>query len=284
MQVYISTINFRSKPLVQIMCELDRLDYPRVEISSGHPPQADSWDSIARYATHHKASVLLHNYAPPEPGNLLVNLANPDPAGREHVIMFLKSRIDLTKKLGSDYYSFHGGYRVPYRFGVHSYQSSQILDADLALEIFLESLQEVVVHAEAQKVHIGIENHVVASGNEANLILYDQVDFETVFKKVSSDYVHLHLDVGHLKVTCETLALDPYSFVEALRSKIMAVHLHDNDGASDSHLPFGEDAWFLGEIRQLPRLRYVCLETRTNGDRDRIQEMVHMLWKASKTT
>ena len=265
------------------MGQLNRLDYPDIEISSGHPPHAGSWDAIVRYAGWCKGPVLLHNHALPESDDLLVNLSNPDPRERDDVIRFLKTHIDLTKELGSDYYSFHGGYRVPYAFGERSYPASKRLDADLALDFFLQGLQEVVAYAESQKVHIAIENHVVESGNEENLILYDQVDFQVVFDKVNSDYLHFHLDVGHLKVTSGTLKIDPYSFIEAFRQKIMAVHVHDNDGTSDSHLPFGADAWFLGQIRELPRLKYVCLETRTNGDKDRIRKMVDILLNASKT-
>ena len=282
MGVYVSTLNFGSGSLSKVMGELDQIGYPAVEISSGHPAQDDSAQdesvrAVLGYATRHKASIILHNYAPPAPGDLLINLSDPDPGVRDSVTKFLKSRIDLTKELGSDYYSFHGGYRVPYKFGVRDYTSSQILERELALEIYLEALKEVVAHAEAQKVHVGVENHAVQQGNEGLLILFDQADFKTMFDEVNSDYVHLHLDVGHLKVTCETLRLDPHSFVEAFRHKIMAVHLHDNDGRADRHQAFGEDAWFMKQLRRLPGLRYMCLETRTRGDRDRIDGMVDLL-------
>ena len=217
MQVYVSTLNFGAGPLSGTVSELSRLTYPAVEISSGHTPEDDTFGPVLSYAQDYKASVILHNFAPPETGSLLVNLSEPDANGRDSVIKFIKSRIDLTKELGSDYYSFHGGYRVPFRFGVRDYLASETLDRQVALEIFLQGLREVVAHAEAQRVHIGVENHVAMRESEGKLILYDQADFEVMFSEVGSDFLHLHLDVGHLKVTCEALEVDPTCFYREIQ-------------------------------------------------------------------
>ena len=57
----------------------------------------------------------------------------------------------------------------------------------------------------------------------------------------------------------------------------MTVHLHDNDGKADRHQPFDSEAWFLPQLRQLPQLQYACLETLTQGDKDRIHGMMSLL-------
>ena len=277
MRVYVSTVNLGSGPLPQVMEEMGHLPYPAVEISSGHQVESDSWNSILGYVRAHDAAVLLHNYAPPEPDDLLINLSNPDPAVRSQVIRFVKSRIDMTEELGADYYSFHAGYRVPYRFGVRHYPPSEVLPRERALEIFVEALKVVMVYAEERSVHVGVENHIVEHGNEGNLILDDEADFESLFHEIDSDFLHLHLDVGHLKVTAQTLGVDPHSFIEAFRHKIVGVHLNDNDGTADHHQPFDRDAWFLESLRRLPELRYACLETRSHGDKDQIKAMVTLL-------
>ena len=282
-KVYVSTLNFGFGPLPDIMRPLDLFPYPAVEVSSGHPADANSWDAISRYARKHNASVIFHNYAPPDPGDLLVNLSNPDPSERDDVIAFLKSRIDLTKELGSDYYSFHGGYRIPYNFGVRSYDPSQRLARGDALQIFVQAVEAVVVHAEACGVHIGVENHVVEKGNEDNLILYGIEDFQILFDTVRSEYLHLHLDVGHLKVSSETMGFDPQAFLREFRDKIMGAHLHENDGVQDLHERFNEDSWFLEEIRQLPKLRYACLET-NRQDKEGIARMQRILANSCTVT
>jgi len=280
MKVYVSTINFGFGPLPELLQQISDPVYLAVEVSSGHPatPVAkESTEATLRYQKDNGASVILHNFAPPEPGDLLINLSEPDNDRRQQVIEFLKSRIDLTKELGSDYYSFHGGYRVPYRFGVSQYTANDRLSREQALETFMWGLREVLAHAEAKKIHIGVENHVVDTENAENVILFDQPDFEFMFNRFSSEYLHLHLDTGHIKVSSQALGFDPYSFINAFQDKIMVAHLHDNSGAVDEHHPFAADAWFLNQLGELPDLQYVCLETKTGGDHQRICQMVSLL-------
>lgn len=280
MKVYVSTINFGFGPLPELLRQMSDPVYLEVEISSGHPSTSapeESTEATLRYQKGHGASIILHNFAPPEPGDLLINLSEPDDTRRQQVVEFLKSRITLTKELGSDYYSFHGGYRVPYRFGVSQYTSTERLSREQALETFMAGLREVVDHAEAQGVHVGVENHVVVPGSSENVILYDQADFEFMFNQVRSEYLHQHLDVGHIKVTSQALEFDPCSFINAFQNRIMVAHLHDNSGAVDEHYPFLGDAWFLHQLGELPNLQYVCLETKTGGDHQRICQMVSLL-------
>lgn len=277
MRVYVSTINFGTEPLSGMLKSIAPHGLVNIEVSSGHRVEEDYRAPVLDHASSHQASILLHNFAPPEPGHLLVNLSEPDCQRREAVVRFLKSRIDLTKDLGSDYYSFHGGYRVPYRFGQQNYEHQQVLPAELALEIFVDSVKEVVAYAESQGIHIGVENHVVQPGNEENLILYRQADFETLFAEIPSEFLHLHLDVGHLKVTCQTFDLEPELFIDRFKSKVMTVHLHDNDGAQDSHQPFDPGVWFLEYLHTMPQLRYACLETETQGDLSQIRFMTSLL-------
>ena len=278
MKVYVSTLNFGFGPLPEILQQFSDPAYLEIEISSGHPDADGSVESTLKYHKDYGASVILHNYAPPAPGDLLINLSERNPVIRQQVIDFLKSRIDLTKELGSDYYSFHGGYRVSYRFGITEYSEAERLSRDQALGTFLTSLEEVVAHADSQQVHIGVENHVVApASNEKNLIMFNQPDFETMFKQINSEYLHLHLDVGHIKVTSQHLQFDPSGFISEFQDKIMTAHLHDNGGAVDDHEPFLAKAWFLDQLVGLSNLRYACLETKTNGDRKRIAQMLDLL-------
>ena len=52
------------------------------------------------------------------------------------------------------------------------------------------------------------------------------------------------LDVGHLKVSAESLGFSADAAVRTMASHIMALHLSDNDGAQDSNQPIREGSWF----------------------------------------
>ena len=94
MRTYVSTINFGSGTLSEVLRHLGAPSYPAVEISSGHAVDDDSWESVLDYARRHEASVLLHNFAPPEPGRLLINLAVADPSIRKELVSQIPYRHD----------------------------------------------------------------------------------------------------------------------------------------------------------------------------------------------
>jgi sugar phosphate isomerase/epimerase len=275
MTLYVSTLNFGLNALTQLGALRDGTAWPAVEISSGHPyePGIAAW--LRRQAS--SRALLLHNFVPLTPEPLLINLADPDPARRSAVQAFLREAIELTSALRAEYYSFHAGYRVPYQFGRKAYEASERMTEEEALDRFIEALREVVAFAESLGVHLGVENHIVEAGNEDNLILYEPEQFARLFEAVGSPWLHLHFDTGHWKVTSRTMGLPLESFLPPLRERVLAVHLHDNDGRMDQHLPFGADAWFLDELPRLAALRYACLETAAGGDAGRIQELIELV-------
>ena len=264
MEIYVSTRNFGNAPIPDLLSKLDGTKYPLLEISSGHLLKGNAWQAIRQYIDRYSAKLLLHNYAPPEPSQLLINLSDQRSDVRETVVEYIKERMDFTKAIGSDYYSFHAGYTVPYRFGVKDYSDTERLSKDIALRVFTEELKKIVDHGERIGMHIGVENHVSDPENAPNLILYDADDFATLFTEIPSNYLHLHLDLGHQKVTASTLKINELSLITAFRDKIMGMHLHDNDGFSDQHQPFTKDAWFLPHLKSLTNLTYACLETKAN--------------------
>lgn len=264
MEIYVSTSNFGNSPIPDLLNKLDGKRYPLVEISSGHQLSGNAWEAIEKYIDTYSAKLLLHNYSPPEHGQLLINLSDPRSDVRDNVVAFIKERMDFTRQIGSDYYSFHAGYTVPYQFGLKNYSDSERMSKDSALAIFTEELKKLVAHGEKIGVHIGVENHVSDPENSSNLILYDSDDFKTLFIEIPSDYLHLHLDTGHAKVTGTTLQTDIYSLIKDFPEKVMGMHLHDNNGFSDQHQPFNKDAWFLPHLDLLENLQYACLETKAS--------------------
>ncbi|MCX8042769.1 MAG: sugar phosphate isomerase/epimerase [Desulfobacterota bacterium] len=72
--------------------------------------------------------------------------------------------------------------------------------------------------------------------------------------KVSSAYLGLCFDIGHATL-CSPLP--PAAWVEQMGNRLMHVHLHDNNGATDEHLPIGKghidiDAFFDALYRLAP--------------------------------
>lgn len=115
----------------------------------------------------------------------------------------------------------------------HAGHRSSWVDRSLAL---WESLVE---RAEKQKVPLLLEN-VWEPGPDIHRELFD---------RIPSSFFGFCLDVGHQHSFSRTPLK---AWLEELQSVLREIHLHDNDGTSDSHLPIGE-----GTIDFIELFRYL---------------------------
>jgi len=272
MKYFISTINFAPEMKEKISDVIPKMidnGIKNIEISSLHPYEKDL--DLTKY----NANILIHNFAPPIKEDLLINLCSPK--NSEKVKEFIKERILLTKKLGQNYYSFHAGFRVDYLTALHDYKDA--LTREQAMDKFVLELKDILKFSEKEKVHIGIENHCCIKENKNNLILYNISDWDELFSRIDSRYLHLHLDIGHLKISSNEHDFCEKKFLEMFGSKVIATHVHDNTGHKvDCHAPFGGDFWFNEDHwRKLNNLEYVILETKSVGDMNYINYMIDFL-------
>ena len=99
----------------------------------------------------------------------------------------------------------------------------------ILLNNFVKSLKELVEYGKKYNVEIMFENS--AEKNE----ITDIKDFKYIVDRVPG--LKVHLDVGHAFLYGGMKNVE--KFIETFRSKIVHVHLHDNHGKSDEHLPLG---------------------------------------------
>jgi sugar phosphate isomerase/epimerase len=277
MKYFISTCNFSTdarKKITDTVYDMVDEGVKHIEISSLHPFEDHIEDKLVAVAKEYNAQILLHNFAPPAKEGFLLNLCDHEPIFRKRAREFIKERIVLTKKLGMDYYSFHAGFRVNYKQGIHEYDAR--MSSKEAMDIFISELRELMRFAEEQKVHIGIENHVTISENIHNLILYEKKDFHRLFDEIPSKFLHLHLDLGHLKISAAENNFDRNEFLRLFGDKVMGMHVHDNTGIKvDCHAPFNPDDFWFGkkQFTYLKNLRYCIFETKTYGNKKLLTSM-----------
>ncbi len=128
---------------------------------------------------------------------------------RQAGVDLVRNRIDMTARLGSDVVIMH----VPV---------AGTATAERGWEAFLRSLDELKPFARERGVRIAIENG-------------DFDVLERVFGAYGPDYMGLCYDSGHGNGRAdggETTSLDRLS---RLKDRLISLHLHDNDGASDQH-------------------------------------------------
>jgi sugar phosphate isomerase/epimerase len=164
-------------------------------------------------------------------------IASPLEAIRRAAASELVRYVDLVAELGSSLLSVHYNYPAP------DFHVEQILDWHT------HTLQSVCQHADAVGVTLAIENS--SFGGKHQLL-----NIESLLKRMSS--LRVHLSNGHARLEHEVDRFDAY--IQRFSSRICHVHLSENDGTGDRHLPFGagprSNVDWHGNIRLLRRSGY----------------------------
>ncbi|MEW6221653.1 MAG: sugar phosphate isomerase/epimerase family protein, partial [Thermodesulfobacteriota bacterium] len=145
------------------------------------------------------------------------SLANPEPAARRWRIDCTRRAVDLAHTLGAPLVTVTSGRLVP---GI---------DRPAALALLADSLHEVLAHASAAGVRIGIEY-------EPGLLVESAADLLLLLAQLDSPWLGANLDLGHSHVAGE----EPEPVITALAGRIFGVHLEDIAGRRHQHLVPGD--------------------------------------------
>ncbi len=198
-------------------------------------------------------SFITHHYFPPPAELFIVNLASPDPAilnrSREHI----KQAIDFCHSLSIKLFTFHAGFRADPDEKVRFPQDCPVAPYKTAFATFAESLDTINLHALQRGIRIAIENNVLAEynvidGQNKFLLLCEAEEFDRLWERIASDNVGMVLDLGHLKVTSHWLGFDRYQFINRVKDRVFALHVHENNGQVDEHRELDENSWCLEVI------------------------------------
>ncbi len=115
------------------------------------------------------------------------------------------------KKIGVEYVTVHS------RIGRGMYPREEKINQQI------KNLKEIMKKAEKQDIKIIYE-------------LSEEDDLKMTKKVLDSvKNLYFNLDIGHANIRPN----NPIDFIKELHPKIKHVHLHDNDGEKDQHLPMG---------------------------------------------
>lgn len=143
-----------------------------------------------------------------------LNLGSPWEKMRKHSVDELLLLIDICERLNVPVITIHPGSAIAYGDEVKA----------RVREKTKESLREIDRHIEGMSVKVAIENMPPGSWS----ICYDMAELASV---TEGTRIGVCFDAGHANAagTIGSFLLD--------RERIVNVHLHNNDGSSDQHLP-----------------------------------------------
>ena len=209
-------------PFDQFLSMCNDLGMNYVEIQTEHPYTPSEMDrkrinEVRELADTHGLDIILH-------GPLFdTNLSSLKEGIRRASVRFMQECVELASSLDAGLLVVHAG-SFP-----GDLPSSLMSEACDQLHSSLSELSKVAVNS---GVIIGLENKQKSEDRE--LILYLDEHLEVV-KAFRDQGVRAVLDIGHAHTANSDLA----NYTHLLNDLIVELHLHDNDGASDDHLPLG---------------------------------------------
>jgi len=260
--LYFSTGSFKDAPATKTAEIIHDSGAGAVELSAGkHDPNfLTEIEKLKRMGLKLK----LHNYYPVPRDSFVMNLASPIEEVRLKSISLATSALEISSRYEMGHYAVHAGMRVdpkPSELGA-KFEAREILDETISMKLFVDSINSLNEIARKLGVELLVENHVSNRQNlevyGENVFLLSSVDQILNFYNVYGAETRLLLDVGHLNVSSNALDFNKVIALEALYDHIGGYHLHENDGVSDQHNPFGESAWFIPFLNK--NVEYVTCE------------------------
>ena len=145
-----------------------------------------------------------------------ISIGAVDKKARALAVERLKKALDIAAAFGACSMVFHTGFDERHYLGFK----------DLWLENANASLDTLCAEAEYRKVPIMLEN-VFEPSPDIHMALFAAAEAKTL---------GFCLDIGHVRVFSKTSLA---AWLEALWRRIEQLHLHDNLGQKDDHLPIG---------------------------------------------
>lgn len=207
-----------------------------VELGSGHTYIEDVEDQLRR---HSEMNFIVHNFFPPTKEPFILNLAALNDRVRQKSIEVCKGAIDLCSDLGYPLYSFHPGFRVERTLDPGFELSCPVVPYERAFSAFSRSVEDIVAYSLDRGVMVAVEN--LEHKNDAYMMT---CPWE--FKRLLEIFPGLCvlLDLGHLEIASRRLDFRIEDFMECVGGNVAGVHIHENNGREDLHLPPSEDKAF----------------------------------------
>ena len=215
-------------------------------------------------ALRKKLILRIHNYFPPHKNPFVINLASDNKKILNRSILHIKKSIRLVKKLGSDTYSFHAGFRVDPNVKSlgKQFEKIKMISKQKAFKNFVRETLKISKFAKKNKVNLMIENNVLTQKNLKrfgnNPFLLTNYNEVKKFFKFMPKNVKLLIDVAHLKVSAKTEKINLVKSIKIMNKYAGGYHFSDNNGYSDSNKPFDKNAWFLPYLKK--NLNYYSIE------------------------
>ncbi len=268
MEIFVSTGGFKDLDFFEAANLLAEFEIRAFEFSAGRQIEKKELMSKLQKSTE-KYKIMLHNYFPPQLGAPVLNLGSLNPEVSESSKRFIRESINLTGELGIDTFGVHAGFLVDPSSAElgNLIRVETLYSRSESFKQFTANVFELSDYAAKKGVKLLVENNVLSDANfknaKVNFLLLDEPEEILEFFAQFQGEIGFLLDVGHLKVSSQTLGFDLDEAMASLKHLVAGYHLSENNGYADDHRTFGPDAWFLKHLNR--EAKFATLELHTHN-------------------
>jgi len=248
-EVYVSTGGFGQFLVDNTARNFNEVGIKNIELSGGiiSPKTLSCLKKLRK----ENCKFILHNYFPKPMGeDFVLNLGSSNQIIKSQSRELILNALRWSSELHSKLYAIHAPFRLdPCVSDLgKGFPSTGLQNLNETVKIFCNEYNELRVIGKKLGVELAIENNVLSAidfdtfGREHPFIFTGQ-DCDIFSKYIGQDYSVL-ADLAHLKVSANSLQMNPWHILSALKNKISWFHLSENDGLTDTNTSFNDSAWF----------------------------------------
>jgi len=250
--IYVSSTCLKHEKIKDTVDELAQNGFKNIELSGGTNYYEGYEEDLLELKDNYNLNYLLHNYFPPPKQDIILNLASLNNGIYQKTLEHYEEAISLSKKLGAKRFGFHAGYFIDFNTKEvgNNISLTELYNKDEAMKRFCEGYN--YLKEKAEDIELYIENNVLSYTNtnifkgQCPFMFIDHEGYEELKSFIDFE---LLLDIGHLKVSANSLKID---FDEQLNKMISIsdyIHLSDNNGLHDQNMCFSDDSDFLNVLK-----------------------------------
>ncbi len=236
--IYISSACVKAPKIRESVEALFREGFNHIELTGGTQRYGDLQKDLVELKERYHLSLLCHNYFPPPEKHFVLNLASLNDEIYECTFNHLKEAVELSKSIGASKFAFHAGFFIDLSTKEVGQKISRykLFDREKCLSRFVKGFRELLDLADG-KVKLYVENNVLSSSNSKTyegqnpLMLTSSQDYFELKRFLPE--LNLLLDVGHLKVSAQSLGNKFSSELDILMGESDYLHFSDNDALED---------------------------------------------------
>ena len=262
MDIFLSTtsLGLGRTNLLELFDSFTKFDIEGIEFGSNHQWTFNLISDLKKRSPFERA--FSHNYFPPEPNNIVLNIASLNKGVRESSIAHAIKCIDVAKLLGCEFYTLHPGFlsenAIPADLlsGETGYDFrfiGRFADYDSAFTEMVASLKKISSYARQSGVGFAIETEgsVTSSGH---LLMETPEEFKRLRQELGDLCPKINFNFAHSVLASKKHGFGLKDFISDFGKDFIAIEVSDNDGKRDLHKYLTQDSYILSWLRYLPKV------------------------------